>query len=66
MQKRMRSIARHLDSTSLVNKDVFYGQKITPKNFPFLGTKQEIPSEQDRPILPAWVANQNTGFTSSI
>ena len=26
--------------------------------------KREIPSGQDRPILPAQVANQNTGFAS--
>ena len=42
-------------------KDLLYGQKITPKNFVFAGTKREIPSGQDRPILPARVANQNTG-----
>ena len=46
-------------------KDLLYDQKITPKNFAFAGTKQEIPSGQDRPILPARVANQNTGFASS-
>ena len=46
-------------------KDLLYDQKITPKNFAFAGTKWEIPSGQDRPILPARVANQNTGFASS-
>ena len=39
-------------------KDLLYGLKITPKNFAFAGTKREIPSGQDRPILPARVANQ--------
>ena len=34
-------------------------------NFTFVGTKQEILSGQNRPILPTRVANQNTGFTSS-
>ena len=44
---------------------ILYGQKITPKNFAFAGTKWKIPSGQDRPILPARVGNQNTGFASS-
>ena len=39
-------------------------QKITPKNFAFAETKRKIPSGQDRPILPARVANQNTGLTT--
>ena len=66
MQKRMRPISSHLDRTSLVNiKDLLYDQKDTPKNFTFAGTKRAILSGQDRPILPAWVANYNTGFTSS-
>ena len=38
-------------------KDLLYGQKITPKNFVFAGTKRAIPSGQDRHILPARVAN---------
>ena len=46
-------------------KDLLYGHKITPNNFAFAGTKRAIPSGQDRPILPARVANQNTGFASS-
>ena len=46
-------------------KDLLYGQKITPKNFAFAGTKRESPSRQDWPILPAREANQNTGFASS-
>ena len=46
-------------------KGLLYGQKITPKNFTFAGIKWETPSSQDRPILPAWIANQNTGFASS-
>ena len=33
-------------------KDLLYGQKITPKNIAFAGTKQEVTSGQDRPILP--------------
>ena len=33
--------------------DLLYGQKITLKDFAFAGTKREIPSGQDRPILPA-------------
>ena len=46
-------------------KYLFHGQMITPKNFTFAGTKRAIPSGHDRPILPAQVANQNFGFTSS-
>ena len=34
-------------------------------NFTFAGTNWAVPGEQDRPILPARVANQNTGFASS-
>ena len=33
--------------------------------FTFAGTKQGIPSGQDRPILPTRVANQNMGFVTS-
>ena len=41
-------------------KDFLYGQE----NFFLAGLKQ--PSGQDaRPMWPTWVANQNTGFTSS-
>ena len=46
-------------------KDILYGEKITPKNFAFAGTKREIPSGQDWLILPARVANQNIRFASS-
>ena len=40
-------------------KDLLYGQKITPKNFAFAGTKRVIPA-----YLARSVANQNTGFAS--
>ena len=33
--------------------------------FLFAGPKRAISSEQDRPILPTRVANQNTEFASS-
>ena len=46
-------------------EDLLYGQKITQKNFAFAGTKREIPSGPDRPILLSRVANQNTGFALS-
>ena len=45
-------------------KDLLYSQNITPTEFRFCGTNAAIPSGQDRPILPARVANQNTGFAS--
>ena len=52
----------HLDRTNLVNK----GFIVWPKRELFLaGTKREILSGQDRSILPAPIANQNTGFASS-
>ena len=43
-------------------KDLLYGQK---ENFFPAGPTREIPDGQDEPILPARVANQNTGFASS-
>ena len=46
-------------------KDLLNGQKITPKEFRFAGPMRAIPSGQDTLILPARVANQNTGFASS-
>ena len=46
-------------------KDLLYGQKVTPNNFAFAGTNRAMPKGQERPILPARVANQNTGFVSS-
>ena len=51
-----------LTEQALPIKDLLYGQKITPKNFAFMGSKWEI---LDQPILPAQVANQNTGFALS-
>ena len=52
-QNRTRPISSHLDQQAWSIKDLFYGQKITLKNFASAGTKREIPREQDRPILPA-------------
>ena len=57
-KKRTRPINSHLDRTGLVNKGLH--QRIS-----LLREKREIPSGQDRPILPARVANQNTGFALS-
>ena len=45
--------------------DLLHGQKITPNNFGFARTKLAIPSGQERTMLPARVANQDTGFASS-
>ena len=61
----MRPISSHLDRMSLVNKEFIIWPKDYTKDFAFVATKQAIPSGQDRPILPARVANQNTGFASS-
>ena len=44
-------------------KDLLYG--LRQNSFAFAGPTRAIPSGQDRPILPARVANQNTGFASS-
>ena len=54
----------NLNEQALSIKDLLYGQKITPKNFAFLGTKRAILIGQDRPILPSQVTNQNTQFAS--
>ena len=54
----LRPISSHLDRTSLVNKGLLYGIKKTI----FL---RVIPSGQDSPISPAWVANKSAGFGSS-
>ena len=45
-------------------KDLLHGQKITPKNFAFAGTKREIWAGKIGPSCPR-VANQNIGFASS-
>ena len=45
-------------------KHLLYGQKLAQKSFAFAGTTRAIPSGQDRPILPARVGNQITGFSS--
>ena len=61
-KKKTRPISSHLDQTSLINE----GFIISPKRKLFLtGPTREIPSGQNGPILPARVANQNTGFASS-
>ena len=58
-RKQSRPISSHLDPTNLVNKRFI----MLPKAFFFL---REITSEQDRTILPVFVANQNTtGFALS-
>ena len=58
-RKQSRPISSHLDPTKLVNKRFI----MLPKAFFFL---REITSEQDRTILPVFVANQNTtGFALS-
>ena len=49
MQKRPRPISSPvLTKQALSMKDLSYGQKITPKNFAFAGTKRAIPNEQDQ------------------
>ena len=42
-------------------KDLLYGFLV---NFS-CGTRQVVPSRQDRSILPTWVANHSAGFDSS-
>ena len=65
-QKRTWPISSHLDRTSLVNKGfIIWPKDYANRNFALVGPTRAIPSWQDRPILPAWVANQNTGFASS-
>ena len=66
MQKRMRpNSAAILTEQAWSIKGLLFGQKITPKNLIFAETKQAILSGQDRPTLPALVANQNIRWASS-
>ena len=59
--KKNKDNIQHPNQRSLVNE----GFVIWPKSGLFLtGPMQEILSGQDRPIFPARVANQNTGFAS--
>ena len=61
MQKRKRPISSHLDQTSLVNC-------LLTKKILFLALPtREIPSGQDGPTFPTWVANHNVhvGLASS-
>ena len=39
--------------------------ELVKEEFRFAGKQRAIPSRKDRPILPARVGNQNTGFPSS-
>ena len=57
--KRTWPVSSHLDQTSLVNQGYILWQN--RERF-LAGPKREIPSRQGGPILPAGVANQNTGF----
>ena len=57
MRKKNKAISRHLDEQGWSIKNLLYGQKITPNNFVFAGTKWAIPSRLNRPILPTLVAN---------
>ena len=54
-------IFSHFDQTRLVNKGFIMWTKDYIK---IARTKRAIPSGQDRPILPARVANQNIEFAS--
>ena len=40
-------------------------KRLRQKNFAFERPTWAMPSGQERPIFPTWVANQNTGFASS-
>ena len=53
----------HLDQTSVVNKGFTTWSK--RELFVVAGPTQEIPCGQDRPILPARVANQDAGCAAS-
>ena len=61
-KKITRTIFNHLDRTILVNKRFITWPK---RELLLAGTTREIPSGQDEPILPFWIANQNAGFASS-
>ena len=58
-EKTKSSISSHLDPSNLVNKRFIMLSKA-------FFSLREIPNEQDRTILPVFVANQNTtGFALS-
>ena len=59
---KIRTTFSHLDRTILVNKRFILWPK---RELLLAGPTQEIPSGQDEPILPVWIANQNVGFASS-
>ena len=58
---KKKNEANTAQAWSTIN-DLLHGQK---ENLFFAGPTREIPSRQNRPILPAHVANQNAGFASS-
>ena len=57
-KKKTRPTSSYLDKESSVIKDLLYGQNENS----FAKLTREILSGQDRPILPARVANQNSDF----
>ena len=63
-QNTTRPISRHLGEQAWSIKDSLYGNGSSHNNNKFARKSQAIPSGQDRTILPAHVANHNTGLTS--
>ena len=62
MQKRTLPISSHLDRPSLFIKGLM---TLPKRELLIAGATREISIEHDRPILLAWVANQNTTLASS-
>jgi len=60
-QKKNRPISSHLDWASLVSKDLLFGKRTLFS----CEMQRVIPSRKGSAILPAQVANHNTGFGSS-
>ena len=58
--KRIRPISSHLDRTSLVNE----GFVMEQKDFALIRIKNDLFISTGRSMLPARLANQNTGFAS--
>ena len=68
--KSRRPIFSHFDRLYLLYKKILYGEEARCILFLFRSVfsarpKEEILSEQDKPILSAWVASQNAVFVSS-
>ena len=59
------NLSYFINKSSFLRLPLNHSEYNSQQTFAFAGPTRAIPSGQDRPILPARVANQNTGFASS-